>query len=205
MFVSFCILIVINGSNFLDGLNTLNIGYYLLVCSTIYLLEFNNEIVLNEVVITKFLVLFLFVFLFNLLNQFYLGDAGSYLLGFLFSIFLIYLYNLNSNLSPFFIILLLWYPCYETLFSMIRKKIFNKSMMHPDTNHLHQLIFFFVKKKFKIRYYLCKYIRCKYHQFLQFNSFLFWFFLHPSFKNPNYAYFIEFSNLYSYLFQSFYF
>ena len=48
MFVSFCILIVINGSNFLDGLNTLNIGYYLLVCSIIYLLEFNNEIVLNE-------------------------------------------------------------------------------------------------------------------------------------------------------------
>ena len=150
MFVSFCILIVINGSNFLDGLNTLNIGYYLLVCSIIYLLEFNNEIVLNEVVITNFLVLFLFVFLFNLFNQFYLGDAGSYLLGFLFSIFLIYLYNLNSNLSPFFIILLLWYPCYETLFSMIRKKIFNKSMMHPDTNHLHQLIFFFVKKKYKL-------------------------------------------------------
>ena len=150
MFVSFCILIVINGSNFLDGLNTLSIGYYLLVCSTIYLLEFNNEIVLNEVVITKFLVLFLFVFLFNLLNQFYLGDAGSYLLGFLFSIFLIYLYNLNKNLSPFFIILLLWYPCYETLFSMVRKKIFNRPMMHPDTNHLHQLIFFFVKKKFKL-------------------------------------------------------
>ena len=23
-------------------------------------------------------------------------------------------------------------------------------MMHPDTNHLHQLIFFFVKKKFKL-------------------------------------------------------
>ena len=148
MFVSFCILIVINGSNFLDGLNTLNIGYYLLICSIIYLLEFNNEIVLNEFVIKNFLALFLFVFLFNLFNQFYLGDAGSYLLGFLFSTFLIYLYNLNNNLSPFFIILLLWYPCYETLFSMIRKKIFNRSMMHPDTNHLHQLIFFFIKNSY---------------------------------------------------------
>ena len=29
-FVSFCILIVINGSNFVDGLNTLNVGYYFL-------------------------------------------------------------------------------------------------------------------------------------------------------------------------------
>ena len=30
LFVSFCILILINGSNFIDGLNTLNIGYYLI-------------------------------------------------------------------------------------------------------------------------------------------------------------------------------
>ena len=28
--------------------------------------------------------------------------------------------------------------------------IFNRSMMHPDTSHLHQLIFFFIKKKFKL-------------------------------------------------------
>ena len=150
MFVTFCILIVINGSNFLDGLNTLNIGYYLLICCVIYFLEFNDGIVLNGISITNFLILFLFVFLLNLLNQFYLGDSGSYLLGFLFSIFLIYIYNLNSNLSPFFIILLLWYPCYETLFSMVRKKILNRSIMGPDTNHFHQLIFFFVKKNFRI-------------------------------------------------------
>ena len=35
VFVSFCILIVINGSNFIDGLNTLNIGYYLLIVMVI--------------------------------------------------------------------------------------------------------------------------------------------------------------------------
>ena len=29
LFVSFCILIIVNGSNFIDGLNTLVIGYYL--------------------------------------------------------------------------------------------------------------------------------------------------------------------------------
>ena len=53
----------------LDILNTLNIGYYLLVCSIIYLLEFNNEIVLNEVVITNFLVLFYsFSYLICLIN-----------------------------------------------------------------------------------------------------------------------------------------
>ena len=149
LFVTFCILIVINGSNFLDGLNTLNIGYYFLICLVIYFLSFNNEIVLNDISIFYFLVLFSFVFLLNFFNKFYLGDSGSYLLGFIFSVFLIYLYNSNNNLSPFFIILLLWYPCFETLFSMIRKKIFGKSMMNPDTNHLHQLIFFFINRNFK--------------------------------------------------------
>ena len=31
LFVSFCFLIVINGSNFIDGLNTLLIGYYTII------------------------------------------------------------------------------------------------------------------------------------------------------------------------------
>ena len=86
----------------------------------------------------------------NLVNKFYLGDSGSYLLGFMYSIFLIETYNWNSHISPFFIILLLWYPCYETLFSIIRKNLLKKSAMSPDANHLHQLIFFYIKKRFKL-------------------------------------------------------
>ena len=31
LFVTFCVLIIINGSNFIDGMNTLCIGYYLLI------------------------------------------------------------------------------------------------------------------------------------------------------------------------------
>ena len=56
LFVSFCILIVINGSNFFDGLNTLNIGYYLLIALTIYYLELNKLILLNEVFLNFFLI-----------------------------------------------------------------------------------------------------------------------------------------------------
>ena len=151
LFVSFCILIVVYGSNFLDGLNTLNIGYYLLITLVIYYLSLDNQIFLNNIEITHFLILFFFVFILNLFNRLYLGDSGSYLLGFIFSVFLIHLYNTNANISPFFVTLLLWYPCYETLFSILRKRILNKSAMDPDTNHLHQLIFFFIKNYFKIK------------------------------------------------------
>ena len=151
LFVSFCILIVINGSNFTDGLNTLNIGYYLLIGIIVWYLKLDYQLNLNDIQINLFLVLFLLVLVMNSFNMLYLGDSGSYLLGFIFSVFLINLYNWNLNLSPYFIILLLWYPCYETLFSIIRKKIFNKPAMEPDSEHLHQLIFFLIKKKFNLR------------------------------------------------------
>tara|TARA_B100000683_G_C12114250_1_gene400724 strand:- start:101 stop:559 length:459 start_codon:yes stop_codon:yes gene_type:complete len=87
------------------------------------------------------------IFILNLFNKLFLGDAGAYLLGFIFSIELINLYLQNINISPFFIILLLWYPAFENLFSILRKINFNKSPVFPDTNHLHQLIFSFFKNK----------------------------------------------------------
>ena len=146
LFVSFCILIVINGSNFFDGLNTLNLGYYLSLTLCIYYLGLNDFIFLNEVLINYILVILLISFILNLMNKIYLGDAGSYLLGFTFSIFLINIYLENTQISPFFIILLLWYPSFETLFSIIRKNIMNKSPMKPDSNHLHQHIFYVIYK-----------------------------------------------------------
>jgi UDP-N-acetylmuramyl pentapeptide phosphotransferase/UDP-N-acetylglucosamine-1-phosphate transferase len=150
IFVSFCILIVINGSNFFDGLNTLNIGYYLLISLIIFYLKQNQIISVNEIFIEYLLIVLLILFFLNLINKIYLGDSGSYLLGFTFSVFLIKLYIDNQHLSPFFIIVLLWYPSYETLFSIIRKNIMNKSPMDPDSNHLHQQIFHLVKRKLKL-------------------------------------------------------
>ena len=146
LFVSFCILIVINGSNFLDGLNTLNIGYYLLIILMIYFLEINNLILFNEVLTNYILIVLIIVFFLNFINQIYLGDSGSYLLGFTFSVLLINIYLKNPQISPFFIIVLLWYPSFETLFSIIRKNIMNKSPMKPDSNHLHQQIFYVIHK-----------------------------------------------------------
>ena len=87
IFVSFCILIVINGSNFFDGLNTLNIGYYLLISLIIFYLKQNQIISVNEIFIEYLLIVLLIIFFLNLINTIYLGDSGSYLLGFTFSVF----------------------------------------------------------------------------------------------------------------------
>ena len=151
IFVSFCILIVINGSNFLDGLNTLNVGYFLIITLLIYFLNLNKVLIFEGYNLEYFALLLFIIFILNFFNKIYLGDSGSYVIGFIFSIFLIKLYILNQNISPFFIVLLLWYPSFETLFSIVRKNIMSKSPMKPDSNHLHQQIFFFIKKKFKIK------------------------------------------------------
>jgi UDP-N-acetylmuramyl pentapeptide phosphotransferase/UDP-N-acetylglucosamine-1-phosphate transferase len=150
IFVTFCILIVVNGSNFIDGMNTLCIGYYLLITTIIYYLQFNNILRLENMTVFNILIVMLLAFIMNLKNKFFLGDSGAYLIGFSFSILLINIYRWNPELSPFFIILLLWYPSYENLFSIFRKNILKRSAMYPDAKHAHQLIFFFIKKKYKL-------------------------------------------------------
>lgn len=150
-FLTFSILIVINGSNFLDGLNTLNVGYHLSIFIVLLYLDRMGMIDTNQILLINVILVLFFVFILNLINQIYLGDSGSYLLGFLSSIFLVHMYNVNQNISPFFIVLLLWYPCFETLFSIIRKNVMNKSPLYPDIMHLHQHIFFIIKNKFKFK------------------------------------------------------
>ena len=149
-FVTFCILIIVNGSNFIDGMNTLCIGYYLLITSIIYYLKLSDLISIEKISILYLFIVLLFAFIINLKNKFFLGDSGAYLIGFIFSILLINIYKWNPGLSPFFIILLLWYPSYENLFSIFRKNILKKSAMYPDAKHAHQLIYFFINKRCRL-------------------------------------------------------
>lgn len=150
-FVSFCILIVINGTNFIDGLNGLVLIYYL--CISLIILNSGLEIQLfgNENFLSQLVAMLLCLLLLNNFNKLYLGDSGSYLIGFLFAIILLKIYLSNQYISPFFIILLLWYPCFENLFSIIRKYRHKKSPIKPDTNHLHQLLFYYLNKKIKFK------------------------------------------------------
>jgi UDP-N-acetylmuramyl pentapeptide phosphotransferase/UDP-N-acetylglucosamine-1-phosphate transferase len=156
IFTIFCLLILINGTNFLDGLNTLVTVYYIMVILCILYLKhqfnFNFETTVLEVTLLA-LIVFLF---FNFFGKAYLGDNGSYLISFILGIFLIEFSNkglfdeeTSRNLSPYFVACLLWYPAYENLFSIIRKKVKKISPAEADNKHLHQLIFIQLKRKLK--------------------------------------------------------
>jgi UDP-N-acetylmuramyl pentapeptide phosphotransferase/UDP-N-acetylglucosamine-1-phosphate transferase len=147
LFTTFCILIVINGSNFMDGVNTLTAGYFLLVLISLLLIFFNNQnILLNfDLIIITTISLFV-VFVFNIFGKIYLGDNGAYLIAFIVSIILIDASKNNILISPYYVVNLLWYPAFENFFSIIRKAIQKKSPMEPDNEHLHQLLFSYFKK-----------------------------------------------------------
>ena len=82
-----------------------------------------------------------------------MGDNGSYLISVFVGIYLIDLANKNVLISPYFVMNLLWYPAYETLFSIIRKISTKKSPLSPDNLHLHQLIYIYLKDKISYKYY----------------------------------------------------
>jgi len=138
-FTIFCLMILLNGNNFIDGINTLLIGYNIIL--TAFLLTTFNELLHNPEILKDYLIVLLVLLFFNLNGKVILGDAGAYILAFFLGIYLIDFARANPYLSPFFIISLLWYPCFELLFSIIRRLKYLKKTYEPDTQHLHQLMY----------------------------------------------------------------
>tara|TARA_B100000989_G_scaffold44627_1_gene28448 strand:- start:64 stop:1092 length:1029 start_codon:yes stop_codon:yes gene_type:complete len=152
-FTTFCILILINGSNFLDGVNTLVIGYYMLVIYFMSSIDSGITGLIEDNFINLLIFSLSILFILNFFNLLLLGDNGSYLISVFVGIYLIDLANNNVLISPYFVMNLLWYPAYETLFSIIRKVSTKKSALSPDNLHLHQLVYVYLKDKIPYKYY----------------------------------------------------
>ena len=130
LFTIFCFIVLINGTNFIDGTNLNTIGYYIAVYLIIFYLsnKYNFSI---DIVFHKKIILFLFLLYFlNLFNKIQLGDSGSYLIGFFTAFYVIEFINLIICF-PIFCSLTLWYPCFETYhFKKNRqKKLFQQQII----------------------------------------------------------------------------
>lgn len=153
LFTCFCLLIIINGSNFIDGVNSLNSGYYFILLLNILILDDQLTFQVHNI---KILLLTLLIFLvFNIFSKSFLGDGGSYILSFYVGTLLINFFNQNNFISPYYIALLLWYPAFETFFSLFRRLVLEKiKIKTADNLHLHHLLFSYLKKKIKNKQYL---------------------------------------------------
>ncbi len=70
------------------------------------------------------------------------GDSGAYLFGFLIAVISVILVQRHPQVSPWFPLMLVIYPVWETLFSIYRKRIVRgHSPGIPDGLHFHMLIY----------------------------------------------------------------
>lgn len=74
-------------------------------------------------------------------GRIFAGDGGAYLWGIVIAVASIMLVQRHAQVSPWFPLLLLIYPVWETLFSIYRKAARGVSPGVADALHFHQLIF----------------------------------------------------------------
>ena len=150
-FSTFCLLILINGSNFIDGLNGLLISSIIIILFMLTRLNLIDNSIISDQSINIIILILLLLLLLNIFNVLMLGDSGAYLLGFFIGFLIISSHRSNPDISPYFFISLIWYPCFENLFSILRKLNREFSPLKPDSKHLHQLVLFFLTKKFDLK------------------------------------------------------
>jgi len=148
-FTAFSVAGLANGINIIDGYNGLASGFSIpaLIALAFVALQLGDNVVLIASLsmlgaVTGFIV-------WNWPGgRIFLGDGGAYLLGFWLAEIGILLVVRNPGISPWFALLVLAYPIWETLYSMYRRKVIHrKNTGEPDAHHMHQLIYRRIKEK----------------------------------------------------------
>ena len=136
------LMMIMNGFNFIDGLNGLSSFNFITIFISIYFLAdlYQDEEIKNWSIFLILLSLFFLVLNFPF-GKFFLGDSGSYLYAFLSGSTIIMLFERNAEAPTLLALLVLAYPITEIIFSIIRKSLKKFSPMAPDNLHIHQLIY----------------------------------------------------------------
>ena len=146
-FLLVCLLVLVNGFNFLDGINTLIITNFIICLFSIYYISNKFQLYLDFILVQNLLIILSVIFIFNFFGKSFLGDSGTYSISFVIGIVSInFAYNNYLIMSPYFIVCLLWYPAIENLFSILRRLFFKKKLSKADNNHLHHFLYLAIKK-----------------------------------------------------------
>ena len=137
VFTAVCIVGLQNAVNMADGKNGIVMGLCLFWCIELFIFAPDH---LHLVLLT--LVVALTVALtFNLRGHLFLGDSGSYSLGFIIAILVIYIYDIAFTELPADLVVL-WFliPVVDCLRVMALRVIRGQSPFSSDQNHLHHIL-----------------------------------------------------------------
>lgn len=133
-FTILCFLLFINAFNMFDGIN-LQGGLYSIYVFIIFFLFSKNYLFLMILIP---IITFLY---FNFKNKIFLGNSGSYLIGFIISYFTIKIFNNFDNVFSDKIFLLMLMPGFDMLRLFIFRLLNKKNPFTSDNNHFHHLLF----------------------------------------------------------------
>lgn len=143
LFTTISLSLLANGFNLIDGFNGLTAGFSIMVL--IILMTVANEVLDPEIyLLSKILLLStLGFFVLNFpFGKIFLGDTGAYFLGLTTGVLALLLAQRTETISFWFVLALFIYPVYELVFSMIRRKLNEKTKTsQADDLHLHHLIY----------------------------------------------------------------
>jgi len=131
-----------NAINIIDGLNGLASGIAIIVLIAFAVVsKIHGDILLLKGI----MVLLMSILGFFVVNYpkglIFLGDGGSYFIGFMLAVFSILLVRRNPDVSPWFPLVCLSYPVFDTLFAIYRRRLKGLPPFSPDRLHLHSLLY----------------------------------------------------------------
>jgi len=130
IFSIFCFLLFINSINMFDGIN-LQVGFYSLFIFLLLFFKVDNQFII------PIIIALIFFLVLNFNNNSFLGNSGSYLLGFIIS----YFFSISSNIfSAEQIFLIMLIPGLDMLRVAVFRIINKKHPFSSDKNHIHYLM-----------------------------------------------------------------
>lgn len=126
--------------NLIDGLNGLASGYAIIASIALALIA-TKVGALDVVMIALTLVGAVFGFyVFNWpYGKIFLGDAGAYALGHIIAWMGIVLSARNPDVSPLALLLILFWPVADTVFTLVRRAVYGRALGQPDRFHFHHI------------------------------------------------------------------
>ncbi len=141
LFTSFAVGGVANSINIIDGFNGLASTTAMLAFVSFALISYQSgDIQLTAISLILASCILGFFFVNWPYGKIFLGDGGSYFVGFSLAWVAVMLIERNNNVSAFAALLVCVHPVTEVLFSIYRRKIKKLHPGHPDRMHFHSLI-----------------------------------------------------------------
>lgn len=140
-FTIMCIAGVTNAYNIIDGLDGLCAGlgwiFLVLLACLSYIYGYHALVIYALLFVGSILGFIIFNFP---SAKIFLGDGGSYLVGFSVAMTAVVLLSKHPEISPWALLLMAFVPIYDTLFAISRRRRKKRSPFKADKRHLHHIL-----------------------------------------------------------------